>query len=378
MKRRRKRVSQKPFLAAPFLVVWELLRPPKTDWGALQAEHNIEERNFSIAEKKAIVDKICDLGCLKLVLSGGDLFNEEDLLELVSYAKQKGLQVAIRPNITRKIEMEELLALQEAGVYCLSINLDGPIEEVHDKMNFDGSFTLTKKLISNVIEAGIPLQLNTSLSLKNAPYFKDIANKVKLYPVLLWNVVMTLVNEDDLLSASECELIYQWLYDYSKTASFDIKTTSGQQFHRVIIQNKRRENKISGNYIHFRDALLKGQSGVKGGIERAPYGINDGKGMLFISSAGNIYPSSMLPIKIGHIDDDNLVDIYQNNQVLKKIKDSDSLKGKCGICEFRNICGGSRARVYLVTGDYMAADPYCFYKPSKYYKTESIVIHDNN
>lgn len=378
---RRRRVSQKPFLEAPFMIIWELACPPKTDWGSSQDEDqtNMRKKILSLEEKKEIIDQIRDFGEIKLIFSGGDLFKEKDFLELVSYASSKGLKVSARPTLTSSITKKSLIDFQQAGAY-IAIDLHGPDKDSHDNINGSGSFDLTMKTINYVVNLGIPLQINTALSTKNYEFIKPLADKIRLYPLVLWNIALILASEKEIPSASDCELLYQWLYDYSKTVPFDIKTTSGQQFHRVIIQNKRRENKISGNYIHFRDALLNGIDGVKGGIERAPYGINDGKGMLFISYDGYVYPSSMLPIKIGHVREDSLQDIYRDASILKKIKNADLLKGKCGLCEYRNVCGGSRARAYLLTGDYLEADPNCLYSPPKLYKEEkrnqSIIIHE--
>lgn len=379
---RRRRVSQKPFLEAPFMVIWELASPSKSDWGSLKSKLDEQEHreNLSTKEKMELLDQIREFGELKLIFSGGDLFQEKDFLELVSYAINIGLKVSVRPSLTNSVTKKSLKDLQQAGINCFSVDILGPNKEIHDAINGAGSFDLAIKTINYVIRLGIPLQINTALSTENFSYMKQIAEKIKLYPLVLWNVSFSLVDKETLPSACDCELLYQWLYDYSKTVPFDIKTTSGQQFHRVIIQNKRRENKISGNYIHFKDALLKGVDGIRGGIERAPYGINDGKGMLFISHLGDIYPSSMLPIKLGDIRKDSLKDIYKHSSVLKKIKNADLLKDKCGLCEYRNICGGSRARAFLVTGDYLAADPYCIYTPPRLYKEarrhQTIEIHD--
>lgn len=374
----RKRASQKPFLKAPFMIIWELISPPRTDWGALQDKttRSMLQKKLTLEERKSVVDQIREFGQLKLIFSGGDLFAEEGFLELVSYATEVGLVVSVRPTIKKVIPLEVLEELKEAGVRNFSVDMHSTEQKIHDTMASPGSYKVSWETIENVIESRIPLQINTGLTTTTYPHIKKLGRKLQSYPLVLWNIAISLVEEDKIPSASQCELLYQWLYDFSKDARFDIKTTSGQQFHRVIIQNKRRENQISGSYIHYRDALLNGLSGVAGGIERAPYGINDGRGMMFISHHNDVYPSSMLPIKIGNVLESKLSYIYRNSPVLKKIHDAELLKGKCGLCEFRNICGGSRARAYLLTGDYLAADPHCLYKTLEAYKEESLIIHD--
>lgn len=347
------------------MIIWELASPPETDWGALQVDQSNEEvtRELSMREKMSIIDDISEFGKLKLVFSGGDLFRQRGFFDLVSYATTKGLKVSVRPSVSNSVTKKSLRNLQQAGVDCYCVDLHGPNRELHDAIAGTESFDLSMNIIKHVIELGIPLQINTAVSTRNCSEIKRIAEKLKLFPVVLWNLAFTLVNEDELPSAADCELMFQWLYDFSKTVPFDIKTTSGQHFNRVIIQNKRRENKIAGNYIHFADALLKGVDGPKGGVERAPYAVNDGKGMLFISESGFVYPSSMFPVKIGDVRQDSLQEIYRRSHILKKLKNPDLLKDKCGYCEYRNVCGGSRARALLLTKDYLASDPSCIYTP---------------
>lgn len=375
--RRRRRVSQKPFLESPFMIVWQLKRPSEPDWSCLQTEDVNEESppEFSLKEKIRIIDEISKFGPLKLVFSGGDLFRQADFLELVSYATTNGLKVFVRPSITNSITKKALRDLQQAGVTCFCIDLHGATKELHNSMAGTESYDMVIDVINQVVELGIPLQINTFVSPRNHNEIRKIAEKIKLYPLVLWNLVLSVAKTEEQLSACDCELLFQWLYDFSKTVPFDIKTTSGQHFNRVIIQNKRRESKIAGNYIHFADALLRGTEGPKGGMERAPYSVNDGKGMLFISESGNVYPSAMFPVNIGHVREHSLQKIYRESLLLKKLKNSDLLKDKCGVCEYRNVCGGNRARAYFLTGNYLASDPSCIYTPTKIYQVDK---QDNN
>jgi len=153
------------------------------------------------------------------------------------------------------------------------------------------------------------------------------------------------------LSAEEYEEVFRFLYDLSKTAPFDIKTTEAQHYRRYAAQQKKAEGQ-SG----------QGASPPSGVIQRQA-GINDGKGFVFISHTGEIYPSGFLPVSAGNIRRDSLVEVYRNSPLFRTLRNPDNLQGKCGDCEFRNLCGGSRSRSFALMGDYLAEDPKCIYQP---------------
>ena len=146
----------------------------------------------------------------------------------------------------------------------------------------------------------------------------------------------------DLLTAEEMEELFLRLQRLSLTAPYDIKTTEGQHYRRVVLQQARGQARPS---------------------PRAPLGINDGKGFVFISHLGGICPSGFLPLPAGNVRQAELLDVYQNSPLFRSLRDTSQLKGKCGRCEFKNICGGSRARAYAFHGDYLAEEPLCLYQP---------------
>ncbi|MEX2105066.1 MAG: SPASM domain-containing protein, partial [Bacilli bacterium] len=143
------------------------------------------------------------------------------------------------------------------------------------------------------------------------------------------------------------------------------KTTAAQHYRRVVIQRKKKESDESkeNSFIQYNDVLAKGTTGTIDGLGRAPKGVNDGNGFLFISHIGDIHPSGFLPINCGNVREQPLADIYRNSPVFKELRNPDLYKGKCGVCEFRHVCGGSRARAYAMTGDYLESEPFCTYIP---------------
>jgi AdoMet-dependent heme synthase len=169
--------------------------------------------------------------------------------------------------------------------------------------------------------------------------------------------------EADMISPVEHEKVFRWLNQLSLRVPFDIKTTAAQHYRRVVISEKMRQNKDEQKNIQYQDALHSGKTGQFDGLGRAPRGINDGNGFVFISHIGDVYPSGLLPIKAGNVRQQPLSEIYRTSPIFKDLRNPDKYKGKCGQCEFRYVCGGSRSRAYALTGDYMESEPACVYIP---------------
>jgi AdoMet-dependent heme synthase len=130
-----------------------------------------------------------------------------------------------------------------------------------------------------------------------------------------------------------------------------------------VLQEKMREKKTMDEKIRYEDVLMKGLTGQVDGLGRAPKGVNDGNGFLFISHIGDVYPSGLLPVKAGNVRETPLSDIYRHSPIFQHLRNPDKYKGKCGVCEYRFVCGGSRSRAYAITGDYLESEPFCVYIP---------------
>lgn len=181
--------------------------------------------------------------------------------------------------------------------------------------------------------------------------------------IVLWSVFFLVPtgrgSAPDLISAEEFEQVFEKLYDTSRSVSFDIKSTEAQHYRRYLLQ-RRTEEKRNGK-IQSMPPLLG--TGTPDGIGRAPRGINDGKGFVFISHLGEVFPSGFLPLSAGNVRRESLSELYRHSPLFRALRDSSNLKGKCGICEFREVCGGSRARAYALTGDPFAEEPCCIWQP---------------
>ncbi|MDP4108209.1 MAG: SPASM domain-containing protein, partial [Bacillota bacterium] len=231
-----------------------------------------------------------------------------------------------------------------------------------------GSFDLTLERIKYLHELEIPVQINTVISRYNIDYLDEMAKMVEDLKCVLWSVFFLVPTgrgqESDMISPVQHEQVFRWLYELSKKVPFDIKTTEAQHYRRVVIQQKMREAKDQTQEINYLNALTEqGLTGSIDGLGRAPKGVNDGNGFVFISHIGDVYPSGLLPVKAGNVRETSLADIYRNSPIFKALRNPDEFKGKCGVCEFRYVCGGSRSRAYAMSGDYLESEPFCVYIP---------------
>jgi radical SAM protein with 4Fe4S-binding SPASM domain len=259
---------------------------------------------------------------------------------------------------------------KEVGLARWGFSLDAPIAEVHDQFRgTPGSFDLTIEKVKYLNELNMPLQINTVISRYNYDQLEEMAKLMVELKVVMWYIFLLVPTGrgqiDDCITPAEHEKVFRWLYELSKTAPYDIKTTAAQHYRRVVLQEKMREHKIATSEIHYEDSITTDMASMKDGIKRAPKGVNDGNGFAFITHVGDVVPSGLLPIKAGNVRETPLAEIYREAKVFKDLRQPDRYKGKCGVCEYRYICGGSRSRTYAVTGDYMESEPFCVYIPEK-------------
>ncbi len=194
-----------------------------------------------------------------------------------------------------------------------------------------------------------------------------MADLVEELGAVMWYIFLLVPTgrgqQEDCLTPIEHEKVFLWLYELSKRAPFDIKTTAAQHYRRVVLQQKMKEKIISRTDIRYEDTMTSKSMSIKDGLKRAPKGVNDGNGFIFVSHTGDVSPSGLLPLVAGNVREEPLKEIYRHSPILKELRNPDAYKGKCGVCEYRYICGGSRSRTYAVTGDYLESEPYCVYIP---------------
>ncbi|MEW9051400.1 MAG: TIGR04053 family radical SAM/SPASM domain-containing protein [Neobacillus sp.] len=355
----------------PFIVIWELTRACqlKCLHCRAEAQYRRDPRELSFEEGKNLIDQIYEMNNPMLVFTGGDPLMREDVFDIAKYAVEKGVRVSMTPSATPNVTKEAIEKAKEVGLSRWAFSIDGPTAEVHDHFRGTaGSFDLTMERIKYLHELEIPIQINTVISRYNIEYLDEMAKMVEDLECVLWSVFFLVPTgrgqESDMISPVEHEKVFRWLYDLSKRVSFDIKTTAAQHYRRVVIQQKMREAKEQQDEINYLSALTEqGLTGSIDGLGRAPKGVNDGNGFVFISHIGDVYPSGLLPVKAGNVREQPLAEIYRESPVFTSLRNPDLYKGKCGVCEFRYVCGGSRSRAYAMTGDYLESEPFCVYVP---------------
>ncbi|HEY1766065.1 MAG TPA: TIGR04053 family radical SAM/SPASM domain-containing protein [Terracidiphilus sp.] len=359
---------------SPFLAIWEVtqscdLACKHCRAAAQPVPHPDQLTN---AEGKALIDQIAEMRIPIFVFTGGDPLKRGDVFELIRYASGKGVQVALTPSATPLLTREAIQQLKEAGLVRLGISLDGSTPQTHDTFRgLPGAWARTMQAIEWANEAGIPIQVHTTISRHNADDLDNLCALFEKLAIVMWNVFFLIPvgrgQLDDLLSGNEFEQVFGKIYELSRRVNFQIKTTEAMHYRRYLLQHNLEERRIGHGHPHAASARYEPGTPTADARTRsmgwATRRVNDGKGFLFVSHVGNVYPSGFLPIHAGNIRDTPLREIYRNAPVFKALRDTARLEGKCGVCEYKEICGGSRARAYALTGNPLAPEPCCIYQP---------------
>jgi AdoMet-dependent heme synthase len=364
-------MGTKDFDQAPFLVIWETTQACDLACKHCRAEAQPDRHpdELTTAEAKKLLEDVRRFGPIIFVFSGGDALKRPDIVELVAHGASLGLRMAITPATTPLATRAVLQALKDAGLSRLAISLDGSHPGIHDEFRqVDGSFEHGLRILRTSQEIGLTTQVNTVVAKHNLEDFDALIELMTEVGIVFWEVFflvpMGRARPQDVASAEEFEAVFEKLYDLSKTAPFDIKATAAPQYSRLVLQKKVAERRNGGDTDN--DVLTDGAAfSMSDGIGRAR-NVNDGDGFMFISHTGEIYPSGFLPLYAGNVRQDDLVEVYRTAPLFQQLRDRSQLKGKCNVCEYRPVCGGSRARAYAVTGDPLEAEPYCAYVPVKY------------
>jgi AdoMet-dependent heme synthase len=360
------------FDRAPFLVIWETTQA--CDLACLhcraEARPYRDRGELSTDEAKAMMARVREFGRPLFVLTGGDPLKRDDVLELVEYGTSLGLRMAMTPSGTPLMTPEVVHDLARAGLSRLAVSLDGSTAEIHDHFRgVAGSYDWTLRMIRAARAAGLSTQINTTVARHNVEDFENLIALMADLGISLWSVFFLVptgrARPEDVASPEEFERIFHRMYELSRTAPFDVKSTAAPQYRRVILQRQVEERR-RGAREQRPEALTAGLGfSLADGVGRAK-GVNDGNGFLFISHRGDLYPSGFLPLSAGNVRADDLVQVYRESPLFRSLRDPDQLKGKCGVCEYRDVCGGSRARAYALTGDPLEAEPFCTHVPARY------------
>lgn len=364
----------------PLMAYWEVTQACDLACVHCRAEAVSEPNPFELSTEEGfrLLDAVASFGSPKphLVLTGGDPLKRRDIYALVEHAVQAGLTTSITPSGTPLLTPEALKQLQASGVRTVALSLDGSNEGRHDRIRqVSGSFERTMAAARWARDLGLSVQINTLVCAQTVDDLSEVYRRVLELDADRWSVFF-LVNVGRgttlrPIDAFICELVLEWLYDLTTESSRPIiKTTEALHFRRVALQRQTAASKQQRAW----DALSadaagqpassssQGPSAAQASI-RQGFGIRDGAGIMFVSHVGEIYPAGFLPLSVGNVRRDDLIRLYREAPLFQQLRDPSQLKGKCGLCEYRVVCGGARSRAWAATGDPLEADPLCIYEP---------------
>lgn len=373
--------------ARPFLVLFELTRSCglacrhcRAD--AVSARHPDE---LSSNEVRTVLDDLASLGAPRpiVVFTGGDPLRRADLVPLVRHGARAGLSMAVSPAGTPLASRSRLGALRHAGASAVSFSLDGGSPAAHDAFRrVTGSFAWTLAACQAARTVGLRLQVNTTVSAETVVELPAICRLVAELGANLWSVFFLVptgrARSLRALSASETEDVLGFLAEAA--AIVPLKTTEAPQFRRVLLEREvafgARATSFGPLYDELRRRLEavgpgpdpRGHGGASAAPVRAPRRsplvVGDGRGVVFVSHRGDVCPSGFLPLVAGNVRDRPLSEIYSASPLLQALRDPRLFTGRCGRCELRELCGGSRAQAYAASGDPLGEDPCCAYEPA--------------
>jgi AdoMet-dependent heme synthase len=339
---------------APRIVIWEMTRACALACRHCRAEAQPRRDPFELTTAEAfdLVNGVATFGRPLFILTGGDPMMRDDVYEIVEYGSALGLSVSISPSATGRLTDDALRKLAIAGVRRLSLSLDAPSAGEHDSFRgVRGSYARTERATRIARDHGMSVQINTTLSRLNIDQIAEFGALLSGWDIAMWSVFFILpigrATADLCLSAQETEDAFARLAAVADTVSFAVKTTEAPHYRRYLAQ-------------HAASPTFRERPAGVAAPPRFP-GIGDGRGFVFVSHLGDVYPSGFLPLRIGNVRERSLAELYRYDPVMQQLRRPETFGGKCGVCDYQRTCGGSRARAYLTSGDPFASDPSCSY-----------------
>ncbi|MBI5231497.1 MAG: heme b synthase [Coriobacteriales bacterium] len=344
-------------IKAPRIIAWEITRSCNLSCVHCRAaaEFGHYHGELSLDEIKAVIDDIVTISNPILILTGGEPLMRPDIWEIVDYAHEKGAMPVIGTNATLITE-EIAQKMAEHKIPRISVSIDFPTAEGHDEFRGQaGCFDATIEGIKIAKKHGIGVQINTTVTTRNAQYIEEIHDLAESLGVDAFHIFMLvptgrgseILAEE--LPPQEYEEVLAWAYERQKTSPLHFKPTDAPHYYRIIRQKAKAEGKKVTREEYGLDAMTRG---CLGGIT-----------FCFISHVGDVQPCGYFDMQLGNVKEQPFSKIWTESKVFNDLRDYSLLKGKCGACEYKAVCGGCRARALEITGDYLEAEPYCVYEP---------------
>ncbi len=356
------------FAVAPLLVIWESTRSCALACAHCRADADMtrDPRELNTREGLSLIDQVADMGTPILILSGGDPLVREDLETLVAHGKRRGLRVGTIPAATERLTRERLASLKDAGLDQVAFSLDGDDAALHDGFRrTPGAYARVMQAVEWSRELGLPMQINTCLGAWNIGAFERIVERVSSLPIAFWEVFFLIPVGRGAslggLTPGQFERVFARLRRLSLEKDFVVKLTEAQHFRRFVKAHE--ASRGAGADARVERAVARPAS-LRAGLRLPERAVNAGDGFMFVDHLGGVCPSGFLPQVCGSVRDGALARIYREHPLFAGLRDHSRLGGKCGVCEYREACGGSRARAWATSGDAWAEDPSCAYVPA--------------
>ena len=396
----------------PRLIFWELTKGCNLRCIHCRATATELSSPSDLATESArdIIDQIAEVSRPILVLSGGEPLFRSDIFQLARYGTDKGLRVALATNGTL-VTKHVARMIVDSGVQRVAISLDGADALTHDTFRgIPGAFDAAIAGFRNLKNLGMSVQINTTIARHNAHQLPQVLELAKslgadaLHTFLLVPVGCGVdIAAEQMVPPEEYERMLNWFYDRSLEGGIEMKATCAPHYFRVVRQRRVAEHRseaaaaavhvappeVAGaqkpSSIGPTEMVMPGSTGMElkshgagkvglgqpvghpgshpSDMNAMTKGCLAGTAVCFISHQGEVFPCGYLPALAGDLKKQAFADIWENSVVFNELRDTNNLQGKCGCCEFRNICMGCRARAYAATGNYLDEEPFCVYQP---------------
>jgi heme b synthase len=348
--------------SGPRLIAWEVTRTCNLSCIHCRAA-SIDKpypNEFTTEECLKLLDEVVAFANPIMILTGGEPLLRPDIFEIASYGNNKGLRMVMATNGIL-IDTETSQSMKESGIQRVSISLDGATARSHDRFRrVDGAFAGSLRGIDYLKAAAIDFQINTTITRENLHELPDIHEMVIALGAVAHHIFLLVPTgrgkdfKEQEIAAEDYEQTLHWFYNQSQKVELQLKATCAPHYYRIMRQRAKESDQEVTFKTHGMDAMTRGCLG--------------GTGFLFISHVGQVQPCGYLEVDCGNVRKLPLSEIWRDSKVLKNLRDFSSYKGKCGICEYRKVCGGCRARAFEASGDYMEEEPLCTYVPRAAYR----------
>lgn len=335
----------------------------------IDVSKELMQNDMTTAEAFAFVDNLAAFAKPILVLSGGEPLFRPDIFDIAKHARDRGLMVALATNgtlITESVAQK----IVEAGIRRVAISIDGADETTHDSFRKQpGSLAAALRGFKHLKQLGMSMQINCTVTKHNVHQIETLYGMARELGADALHLFMLVpvgcgvqIAESNALPAEEYERVLNWMYDRSKDRAIHLKATCAPHYFRIMRQRAKEEHiRIEATHSHG-----KPQGPGHHDMSAMTKGCLAGSAICFVSHTGQVFPCGYLPVPAGNIREQSMAEIWNQSHVFAELRNEDHLEGKCGLCEFKRVCLGCRARAYYESrGNYMAEEPFCIYEPKR-------------